>query len=208
MYSNPSQGRSVAIHFQMAVSISRRTLMFNKCSWADSSEILKKYHDEEWGHPLHDDRKLFEMLNLEGMSCGLSWEIVLKKREYLRNAFDNFNPQKLIAYDDRKIDELMTNSKIIRHRAKILAVVQNAKAYLELTKHQTLDNFLWSYVDNRPIKNETPEIITRNAISDKLSRDLKKLGFKFVGSIIIYSFMQAIGIVNDHDASCLFSKVN
>lgn len=182
--------------------------MFNKCIWANSSEILKKYHDEEWGKPLHNDQKLFEMLNLEGMSCGLSWEIILKKRDNLRKAFANFDPQKLVEFNNEKIDELMQNPGIIRHRAKISAIIQNARAYVQLTKYQTFDNFLWSYVNYKTIRNESPEIITRTEISDRLSKDLKKLGFKFTGSIIIYSFMQAVGIVNDHDVKCLFSNMN
>ena len=176
----------------------------NKCSWSNSSDILKNYHDKEWGKPIHDDHKLFEMLILESMSCGLSWEIVLKKRDHMRKVFDNFDPERIALYTDDKINELILDTGIIRHRAKLLAMVQNAKAYLELTKTQSFDHFLWRYVGYKTICNASDDIITRNEISDKLSADLKKLGFKFVGSVIIYSFMQAVGIINDHDKECPF----
>jgi DNA-3-methyladenine glycosylase I len=177
--------------------------MTDRCFWADSSELMRKYHDEEWGKPLHDDRRLFEMLILEGKSCGLSWELILKKRDHMRKVFDNFDPEMLVKYSDAKIDELMQDAGIIRHRAKIEAVIGNAKAYFEVKKlHGSLDNFLWSYVNHRPIVKEPFEITTKTELSGKLSKDLKKLGFKFVGSTIIYSFMQAVGMVNDHEPSC------
>jgi DNA-3-methyladenine glycosylase I len=177
--------------------------MTDRCFWANSSELMRKYHDEEWGKPLHDDRCLFEMLILEGKSCGLSWELILKKRVRMRKVFDNFDPEMLVKYDNAKIDELMHDHGIIRHRAKIEAVISNAKAYFEVKKlHGSLDNFLWSYVNHKPIVREPFEITTKTELSDKLSKDLKKLGFKFVGSIIIYSFMQAIGMVNDHMPNC------
>ena len=175
----------------------------NKCSWSNSSDFLKNYHDKEWGKPIHDNQKLFEMLILESMSCGLSWEIVLKKRDHMRDVFDNFDPEKIALYTDDKIHELMKDQGIIRHRAKLVAMVQNAKAYLELTKTQTFDNFLWRYVCYKTIRNASDEVITRSEISAKLSADLKNLGFKFVGSVIVYSFMQAVGMINDHDAECL-----
>jgi DNA-3-methyladenine glycosylase I len=176
--------------------------MVTRCAWASSS-LLIEYHDEEWGKPLHDERRLFEMLILEGKSCGLSWEIVLKKRANMRKAFDDFDPGIIAKYDAEKVDELMQNAGIIRHRAKIEAVICNAKAYLNLKDlHGSLDNFLWSYVKYQQIVTEPFEIITKNELSDRLSRDLKKLGFKFVGSVIIYSFMQAIGMVNDHEPGC------
>lgn len=147
------------------------------------------------------------MLILEGKSCGLSWELVLKKREHMRIVFDNFDPEVLVNYDDSKIDELMQDHGVIRHRLKIKAVIDNAKAYFKLKElHGSLDNFLWSHVNHQPIKRCSPEIITKNEISDNLSKSLKKLGFKFVGSTIIYSFMQAIGMVNDHDTDCFASS--
>lgn len=176
-----------------------------RCSWANSSEFLRKYHDEEWGKPLHDDHKLFEMLILEGKSCGLSWELILKKREYMRKVFDNFDPEVLIKYDNAKIESLMQDPGIIRHRLKIEAVIENAKAYLKLKKNGSFNDFLWSYVNYEPIINPGTEIITKTGISDKLSKDLKKLGFKFVGSTIVYSLMQAVGLVNDHEHDC-FAK--
>lgn len=174
----------------------------NKCAWANSSDLLQKYHDEEWGIPVHDDMQLFEILILETMSCGLSWEIVLKKRDHMRKIFDNFDPQKIALYTDEKIDRLLEDRGIIRHRAKLLAMVKNAQAYLKLTQASSFSDFLWKYVDYHTIFNDSDDIITRNEISDRLSSDLKKLGFKFVGSVIIYSFMQAVGMINDHDKSC------
>jgi DNA-3-methyladenine glycosylase I len=187
----------------------RDKIVSQRCFWANSSEILRKYHDEEWGRPLHDDRALFEMLILEGMSCGLSWEIILKKREHMRSVFDRFDPQVLVKYDAAKIDELMQDPGIIRHRAKIEAVISNAKAYFKIKElHGSLDHFLWHYVNNAPIVHEPFEIKTRNETSDQLSKDLKKLSFKFVGSTIIYSFMQAIGMVNDHEEDCVFRHMN
>jgi DNA-3-methyladenine glycosylase I len=179
--------------------------MTKRCIWADSSELMQQYHDGEWGRPLHDDRKLFEMLVLEGKSCGLSWAIILKKRDHMRKVFDNFDPEALAKYDEAKINELMQDSRIIRHRAKITAVIDNAKAYFELKQRKSFDNFLWEYVNHQPIVNKTSERITKSEISDRLSKDLKKLGFRFVGSTIIYSFMQAVGMVNDHAIDC-FAK--
>jgi DNA-3-methyladenine glycosylase I len=183
--------------------------MIQRCSWANSSEILRKYHDEEWGRQLHDERALFEMLVLEGMSCGLSWEIILKKRGHMRIVFDNFDPHMLVQYDCAKIDELMQDSGIIRHRAKIDAVIINAKAYFKVKElYGSLNYFLWSHVNNAPIIEESFIFKTTNETSDQLSKDLKKLGFKFIGSTIIYSLMQAVGMVNDHEDGCVFSKLS
>lgn len=174
-----------------------------RCKWANSSELMKKYHDEVWGVPIHDDRELFEMLILEGKSCGLSWELIWKMREGIKSAFDGLNPEILVTYDDQKFDELMKNPSVIRHRLKIEAVVQNAKAYLKLKKSiDSFSDFLWSYTNFKTIKNDGKQYITQNSISDKLSKDLKKLGFKFIGSTIIYSFMQAVGMINDHEIGC------
>ncbi len=180
----------------------------NKCAWANSSELLKRYHDGEWGKPIHNDQKLFEILILESMSCGLSWEIVLKKRNRMREVFDNFDPKKIALYTDERIDAFMQDQGIIRHRKKLEAMVQNAKVYLKLTKARSFNNFLWEYVGYKTILNKSQEIVTRSEISDKLSKDLKKLGFKFVGSVIVYSFMQAVGMVNDHDKNCKFKLTN
>ena len=171
-----------------------------------NSPLYEDYHDNEWGRPVHDDRKLFEMLILEGAQAGLSWETVLKKREAYREAFDGFDPKKVALYDDAKMQELMANAGIIRNRLKINAAVINAKLFLDVAEqHGSFDKFIWGYVDYKPIvghweKFEDMPLTT--PISDKISRDLKKMGFKFVGSTIMYSFMQAVGMVNDHLKSC------
>lgn len=168
--------------------------------------IYEDYHDNEWGRPEYDDYKLFEMLVLEGMQAGLSWITVLKKREAYREAFDNFNPQKIALYDEEKIEELMQNEGIIRNRLKINAIITNAKLFLEIMNgEKTFSEMLWQYVDNKPICNhleKIEDIPVTTAISDKISKDLKKMGFKFVGSTIVYSFMQATGMVNDHITCC------
>lgn len=178
----------------------------NRCPWAGTSPIYIDYHDNEWGRPLHDDRRLFEMLILEGMQAGLSWITILKKREAFREAFDQFDPHKVALYDDVKIQELLTNEKIIRNRLKVNAAVNNAKLFLDIAeKYGSFDAFIWSYVDGVPITNHWERIEDMPAftpLSDKISKDLKKMGFKFAGSTIIYSFMQAIGMVNDHLTDC------
>jgi DNA-3-methyladenine glycosylase I len=177
-----------------------------RCAWAGDIPIYIDYHDHEWGRPVHDDGKLFEMLILEGMQAGLSWITVLKKREAFREAFDGFDPNKVVLYDDTKIQELMLNEKIIRNRLKINAAIINARAFLKVVdEYGSFDQFIWKYVDNTPVtghwkKHENLPATT--PLSDKISRDLKKMGFKFVGSTIIYSFMQAIGMVNDHITDC------
>ena len=168
--------------------------------------IYIDYHDNEWGRPVHNDNELFEMLILEGAQAGLSWITVLKKRDAYRQAFDGFDPTKVALYGDVKIAELLANEGIIRNRLKINAAISNAKLFLEVVeKHGSFDKFIWEYVDYKPIVgswNRVEEIPVTTAISDKISRDLKKMEFKFVGSTIIYSFMQAIGMVNDHLKSC------
>jgi len=178
----------------------------NRCSWAEQSEWEREYHDQEWGRPVHDDRKLFEMLILEGMQAGLSWSLILKKRENFRQAFDSFDPAIIRDYDSNKVEELLQNEGIIRNRLKINSVITNAKAYFTVQeKYGSLDAFLWSYVEGQPIVNhweslhQTP---VNSELSDRLSKDLKKLGFKFVGTTIIYSFMQAVGMINDHVTGC------
>ena len=164
------------------------------------------YHDNEWGRPVHDDNKLFEMLILEGAQAGLSWITVLKKREAYRKAFDGFDPKKVALYDDAKIAELMKNDGIIRNRLKINAAIVNAKHFLGIVeKRGSFDIFIWEYVDYKPIFgnwNSFEEMPITTETSDKISKDLKKLGFIFVGSTIIYSFIQAVGMVNDHLTSC------
>jgi len=180
-----------------------------RCAWVGESQIYIDYHDKEWGRPLHDDRKLFEMLILEGAQAGLSWITVLNKRESYRAALDHFDPAKIARYDEAKVGELMLNPGIIRNRLKIQAAITNAKLFLEITKHETFDLFLWKYVNHTPIVNRWPSIghvPASTPLSDQISKDLKKLGFKFVGSTIIYAFMQAVGMVNDHTSDCFVSK--
>ena len=180
--------------------------MAEKIRCFGNTPIYIDYHDNEWGRPVHDDGKLFEMLILEGMQAGLSWATVLNKREAFRDAFDGFDPKKVALYSDAKIQELIANEGIIRNRLKINAAVINAKLFLEVVeKYGSFDKFIWEYVDYKPIAGHWEKIedlpIT-TPLSDKISKDLKKMGFKFVGSTIIYSFMQAVGIVNDHKRSC------
>ncbi len=176
-----------------------------RCPWA-KGELYCEYHDQEWGVPLHDDRRLFEMLILEGAQAGLSWETILKKRENYRAAFDNFDPVKVAAYDDAKIAALLENAGIIRNRLKINAAVQNARAFLAVqAEFVSFDAYIWRFVDGRPIQNEWSSIrdvpaSTRE--SDAMSKDLARRGFKFTGTTICYAFMQATGMVNDHLTSC------
>jgi DNA-3-methyladenine glycosylase I len=181
-----------------------------RCIWAGDIPIYIDYHDNEWGRPEHDDRKLFEMLILEGMQAGLSWITVLKKREAFRDAFDGFDPYKVAQYNDAKIHELLANEKIIRNRLKINAAINNAKLYLKLIEeYGSFDKFIWGYVNNIPITNhwvKHDDMPASTPLSDKISKDLKKMGFKFVGSTIIYSFMQAVGMVNDHTTECFAYK--
>ena len=181
--------------------------MGNRCDWCLKDDLYIEYHDNEWGSPLHDDQKLFEFLLLEGVQAGLSWLTVLRKRENYRKAYDNFDPAIVAAYDESKMGELLQNAGIIRNRLKIAASVNNAKRFLEVQKEfGTFDKYIWSFVDYQPIVNyfETlAEIPARTELSDKISSDMKKRGFKFVGSTIIYAHMQATGMVNDHLVSCV-----
>lgn len=178
----------------------------NRCFWAGDLPIYQDYHDFEWGRPVHDDDKLFEMLILEGAQAGLSWITVLKKREAYRIAFDDFDPNIVARYDEAKVEELMANEGIVRNRLKINSAITNAKLFLDIQKqNDSFDSFIWSYVDNKPIIGNFKNIDDMPAtteISDKISKDLKNMGFKFVGSTIIYAFMQATGMVNDHFTDC------
>ncbi len=177
-----------------------------RCGWAGPDQIYIDYHDNEWGQPLHDDDRLFEMLILEGMQAGLAWITVLKKREAFRAAFDDFDPQKVALYDEAKVEALMADAGIIRHRGKIDAAIGNAKAFLEIQReHGSFDRFIWAYVGGIPVINmprSMAELPASTPLSDQISKDLKKRGFKFVGSTIIYAFMQAVGMVDDHMAWC------
>ena len=177
-----------------------------RCAWAGTDPLYIAYHDREWGVPLHDDRKLFEMLILEGAQAGLSWITVLRKREAFREAFDRFDPSKVAEYDQRRIQELLHNPGIIRNRLKIHAAVQNARAFLKVAEEfGSFDRYLWQFVGGRSRQNRwsrSRDVPARTAESDALSKDLKKRGFKFVGSTICYAFMQAVGMVNDHLTDC------
>ncbi|MDF2940185.1 MAG: DNA-3-methyladenine glycosylase [Gammaproteobacteria bacterium] len=177
----------------------------SRCPWCLGNPLYEAYHDQEWGQPLFDNIKLFEFLILEGAQAGLSWITVLKKREAYREAFMQFNPEKIARFDSKKIEELIQNPGIIRNRLKIESAITNAQAYLKLTEQQSFSDFLWGFVEGKPISNswETmSEVPSRTELSDQLSKELKKRGFKFVGSTICYAFMQAVGMVNDHLQSC------
>lgn len=184
--------------------------MCKRCNWATKNDLMVKYHDEEWGVPLHDDNKLFEFFVLEGFQAGLSWQIVLNKRENFRKAFDCFNPQKVAQYTEDKIQELIQDKSIIRNKQKIRACVNNAQRFLEVQKEfGSFDRYIWRFVNNKPIQNafkSLDELPAKTALSDKLSEDLKKRGFKFVGSTVVYAHMQATGMVNDHLISCFRYK--
>jgi len=177
--------------------------MTQRCFWA-RTPLSIAYHDEEWGVPLHDDDRLFEFLILEGAQAGLSWETILRKRDNYRAAFDRFNPAKVARYDERKIAKLLNNEGIIRNRLKINSAVTNAIAFLEVQREfGSFDEYVWRFVNGKPLKRKPGDpVAARTELSDALSKDLSKRGFKFVGSTIMYSFMQAVGMVNDHDATC------
>lgn len=181
-----------------------------RCAWAGNDPLYIKYHDEEWGCPVHDDIKLFEMLILEGVQAGLSWITVLRKRDNYKKAFDNFNPEIIARYDNKKIIQLLMNQGIIRNRLKINAAVQNAKSFIEIkNNYGSFDNYIWRFVDYTPKINKwnsLNEIPAKTIESDLMSKDLKKNGFKFVGSTICYAYMQAVGMVNDHIIHCFRYK--
>ncbi|MFM1654814.1 DNA-3-methyladenine glycosylase I [Brevibacillus sp. B_LB10_24] len=178
----------------------------NRCAWVNQDPLYIDYHDKEWGVPVYDDRLLFEYLNLEGAQAGLSWYTILKKRENYRRAFDQFDPEKISKYDDKKVEELLGDAGIVRNKLKIAAVIANAKAYLAVAREfGSFSQYIWSFVDGKPIQNhfkEPSEVPVSTEISDRLSKDLKKRGFKFVGTTICYAYMQAVGMVNDHLVTC------
>lgn len=180
--------------------------MTKRCEWAGTDALYVAYHDEEWGVPVHDDRTLFEFLILEGAQAGLSWSTILKKRENYRRAFDNFDPQKVAAYGEDKIAALLEDPGIVRNRLKIRSAVQNAQAFLRIQEEfGSFDAYLWEYVGGKPVQNgwkTLGEIPAETEESRALSKDLKKRGFNFVGPTIIYAFMQAVGMVNDHLLQC------
>ena len=175
-----------------------------RCSWVDEkSEIYKKYHDEEWGIPKYDDKELFELLILEGFQAGLSWITILKKRKDFRAAFDNFDVKIIAKYDDNKVSELLKNEKIIRSKAKIQSAIINAQAFIKIQKeYGSFAKYIWSFTNGEIIKNTTDNFVTSSPLSQKISKDLKKRGMKFVGPVIIYSYLQSIGIIDDHETIC------
>ena len=177
-----------------------------RCEWANQDPLYIKYHDREWGNPLHDDEKLFELLILEGAQAGLSWLTVLKKRNNYREAFDGFNPNKIVRYDKKKVKALLSNPGIIRNRLKVASTIGNAKAFLVAQQDfGRFDTYIWQFIGGKPKINrfrKISEIPAKTAESDAMSKDLKQRGFKFVGSTICYAFMQASGMVNDHLMDC------
>lgn len=177
-----------------------------RCSWVSDDPLYIEYHDKEWGVPVRDGRELFEMLCLEGQQAGLSWITVLKKRENYRRCFHQFDPIRIAAMTDQDVDRLVLDSGIIRHRGKIQAIISNAKAWLAMQANgEDFSSFIWQFVNHQPMINHPQgpgEIVAKNEISDAMSKALKKRGFKFIGSTICYAFMQASGLVNDHQANC------
>ena len=175
-----------------------------RCRWVDlNSELYIAYHDQEWGKPEHDDRKLFEMLILEGFQAGLSWLTILKKREAFRAAFDNFAPDLVAQYGPEKVESLMADAGIVRNRSKVLAAIQNATVFLAIQEEfGSFDRYLWGFTGGKVILNTDDSFPTHTELSDQISTDLKRRGMKFVGTTIIYSFLQAVGVVNDHELAC------
>lgn len=178
----------------------------DRCDWCQSDDLYRKYHDEEWGVPVHDDRKQFEFLVLESAQSGLSWITILKKRENYRLAYDNFEPGIVALYDDKKIDELLSNPGIVRNRRKIEASVNNVRRFLEIQKtFGSFDRYIWGFVNNKPVVNSwrnSSEVPATSPLSDAVSKDLKQRGFRFLGSVTVYAHLQATGIVDDHISTC------
>ena len=178
----------------------------NRCTWANVSPLYQEYHDKEWGVPVHDDRLLFEFIILEGAQAGLSWSTILKKRKGYRYAFDNFSAEKIAAYSDRKIAELLANPGIVRNRLKVTSTVTNASAFLDIQEQfGSFDAYIWQFVSGATIQNNWAKLAdapTSTPESDTMSKDLKQRGFRFVGTTICYAFMQAVGMVNDHTTDC------
>ncbi len=182
------------------------TITPHRCDWADSSDLMRLYHDDEWGVPSHDERHLFEMLVLEGAQAGLSWSTILNKRENYRRAFAGFDPRRVSRFDEKKIATLLDDPGIVRNRLKVRGAVTNARAVLAIEKeHGSFDAYLWAWVDGRRIINRPrsmADVPARSELSDRLSKDLKRRGLTFVGSTIVYSFLQSVGAVDDHLVSC------
>ena len=180
--------------------------MTKRCEWGSTDPLLVKYHDEEWGVPVYDDQQLFAKLVLDGAQAGLSWITILRKRDNYYEAFDNFDPVKMAAYDEAKFEQLMNNPGIVRNRQKIRSAIKNAQAYLQIMEETgSFSDFLWQFVDGKPLQNEwriLSELPAKTAESEAMSKALKKRGFSFVGPTIVYAFMQAVGMVNDHIVDC------
>lgn len=171
-----------------------------RCSWAGPEEIYIRYHDEEWGNPTHDERELFEMLVLESFQAGLSWITILKKRENFKKAFDDFDVEKVASYNDAKVEELRLNEGIIRHKGKIASAINNAKIFIEIQEEfGSFDKYIWGFTDGEIIK---AEYLTESELSREISKDLKKRGMKFVGPTIIYSYLESIGVIDNHQEDC------
>ncbi len=181
-----------------------------RCPWCEKDDLYRDYHDNEWGKPIYDDQTLFEFLTLESFQAGLSWYTILSKRENFRKAFDDFDVYKISKYNEEKIEELMNNSGIIRNRLKITATINNAKRFIEIQKeYGSFSTYIWSFVNHQPIDHHpksTTEVPATTALSDKISKDLKNKGFKFLGSTVVYAHMQATGMVNDHLENCISRK--
>jgi len=187
--------------------------MVNRCAWVGTDLQMKEYHDKEWGTPIHDDRLLFEFLILEGAQAGLSWSTILRKRENFRNAFDNFDYNKITKYNEQNVEKLMNNEGIIRNKRKIEAAIANARALLKVQKEfGSFDKYIWKFVNYKTIDNkfkELSELPSKTEHSEQMSKDLKKRGFKFIGPTICYAFMQAVGMVNDHMIDCFrYNEIN
>jgi DNA-3-methyladenine glycosylase I len=184
--------------------------MEKTCSWPSNNPLMIKYHDEEWGVPLHDDTKIFEFIVLDSFQAGLSWSTILNKRENFRKAFDNFNPVKIAKYKEEKVQDLLQDAGIIRNKLKVRATIRNAQLFLNLQKEfGTFDQYIWQFVNHKPIINKCQKMIdipVSTPESDAMSKDLKSRGFKFVGTTICYAFMQASGMVNDHLVTCFRYK--
>ena len=178
----------------------------NRCSWVNlNNPLYVKYHDEEWGVPSYDDDYLFEMLVLESFQAGLSWECILNKRKAFYKAFDSFNYELIANYNDNKINELINNKDIVRNKRKILATINNAKVFINIrNEYKSFSNYIWSFTNNKTLYNNG--LVTSNELSDTISKDLKKRGMAFVGTTIIYSYLQAIGVINDHEKTCDYRK--
>lgn len=178
-----------------------------RCGWCEKDDLYRNYHDEEWGKPVYDDDKIFEFLILESFQAGLSWYTILSKRENFRKAFDHFNYKKIAGYSDKKVEELMQDSGIIRNRLKILATITNAQKFQEIQKEfGSFSKYIWGFVDGKPIDNKPKtlkDVPATTEISDTIAKDLKKRGFKFMGSTVVYAHMQATGMVNDHVENCI-----